>query len=72
MYSAPIAATIGCAVRGVATRHEPRSRAQRAHRRQVCRARLAARAGNHEHVAVVAFVRVGLPRLKDLAHRPRA
>ena len=39
--------------------HQPGARPQRADRRQVRRARLAARAGDDQHVAEVALVRVG-------------
>ena len=59
MYSGPIAATIGLAAGRRRDGDEAGARPQRADRRQVRRAGLAARAGDDQHAAVVALVAVG-------------
>ena len=68
MYSGPIAATTGLAARRRRDRDEPGARPKRADGRQVRGARLAARAGDDEHAAVVALVTVGHARRDELAH----
>ena len=69
MYSAPIIDDDRLCAARRRDGHEAGARAQGAHGGQMCGAGLAARAGNHEHAAVVALVAVGRSRRNQLAHR---
>ena len=72
MYSGAIAATIGLAAGRRRDGDQAGARPQRADRREMRRAGLAARAGDDQHAAVVALVAVRRPRRDQLAHRRRA
>ena len=69
MYSGAIAATIGWQLRRRRDGDEAGARPQRADRREMRGAGLAARAGDDQHAAVVALVAVGRARRDQLAHR---
>ena len=58
----------GQARRRRADRDQTRPRSKRRRRGQACRSGLPARAGDDQHAAVVALVRIGGPRLDERAH----
>ena len=72
MYSGAIAATIGWHDAGVATVTSPAPDFSAPIADEVRRAGLAAPAGDDEHVAVVALVRIGGPRLDERPDQRRA